>query len=168
MRSVVKSSMAGLLLALAAGCSAPMSASAPSASVVKELDVIRDITKQAHDEYERLLSSVVFPDDTMKKKAAQWGKTKELEWVQVQLLDVRARRVGTLKQSLELILTDQANDNYVDREPSVFVKTKYYPKMETMELASLAKCASLREEYEAARLRLFKARLEEERPPAKR
>ena len=145
-----------------------MSASAPSASVVKELDVIRDITKQAHDEYERLLSSVVFSDDTMKKAAARWGKTKELEWVQLQLFDVRARRVGTLKQIIELLVYDNANDSYVDREPSVFVKMKYYPKMEKIELASLAKCAALREDYEAARLRLFKALLEEERPPAKR
>jgi len=168
MNSVVKSSIALLLLPFAVGCSNATSASVPSGGVVKELDALRDIAKAAHDEYERLSSSVVFPDDTMKTAAAEWGKKKEFEWIQVQLLDSRVRRAGTLYQTPELSFFLGTNDIYVEREPSVFVKTKYYPKLEKTELASLAKCATLREEYEAARLRLLKALLEQELAATKR
>ena len=119
-------------------------------------------TKAAHDEYERLYATVVFPSDTVKRFAADWHRTKELSWQFVQLEQLRVRRLGAGASAWELWMAINIADEYVQAEPPVFVTVSYYPKVVKTELASLAKLASTREEYESARLRFAKALLSDE------
>jgi len=80
--------------------------------VVRELDAVRDATKAAHDEYERLYNAVVFPNDTMKTAAADWYKGKEYTWQMIQLAQLRTRRVGTGSSPWDLIVAITVGDDY--------------------------------------------------------
>lgn len=137
-------------------------------NVLRELSGVRDIAKAAHDEYDRLYSSIVFPNEDMKSAAARWHKEKEFNWQMVQLNTFRARRLGLASSSLEFLIILDSLDRFVEAEPSVFVETTFSPKVTRKELASLAKLASLREDLDAARLRLVKALLAVEEAATKR
>ena len=156
-----------MLIAFAAvlflGCADHPRTSRPlPASVLRELDAIREVTKAAHEEYDRLSTAIVFPNDTMKKAAADWQKRKDFEWQIAQMVDLRARRLGVDQSVFDLLVVANMGSEYVEAEPSVFVERTYYPKASTHELTSLAKLASIREQLDAARARLIKALLADE------
>lgn len=148
------------LLALSCDRGTPLTAHSPlSPSVAREMDAVQAATRAVHDEYERLYSTTIFPDSS-KAAAARWYKTKEYEWQVVQLIDQRERREGLSTSTLDALVFLDNGNTYIESEPSIFVETRYYPRYQKHELASLAKLASLRDEYDAARLRLVKVLLE--------
>jgi hypothetical protein len=132
------------------------------ANVLHEIDAVRDVTRAVHDEYERLYSTVLFPNDTMKTAASRWHRGKEVDWQFIQIIDLRLRRLGLGQSVVDQLFVFDNGNSYIEAEPTVFVETTYYPKFAKKELASLAKLASLREDYDAARLRLGKALLDAE------
>lgn len=148
--------------AVSAGCNGGTTREATSAvalpeDVRRELDSIQGIAKATQDEYERLYSTVVFPDDEKKRAAAKWNKDQQVAWSMIQLNDIQVRKQGRFASPFELLMMIGGLDSFIDAEPSVFVETTYYPKLVKKELVSLAKLATLREDYEAAKLRLLKS-----------
>jgi hypothetical protein len=123
-------------------------------SVTQEVDAMRDIAKAANTEYERLYSSVVFPNEEMKTAAAKWWKAKQREWTFAQLIFVRMLRPTTSSMDFLLMF---AGSSFIDPAPSVFVETTYTPSVVRKDLVSMAKLASLKEDYDAAELRFLKA-----------
>lgn len=165
--AISASRIACLLVLLLSACTERSSRSSVSReippAVAQELSAIREIAQATHAEYERLYTSVVFSTDEKKDAAAKWYRGKELAWLTFQLEDLRVQRLGLPESRIDMLFFLESGNSFIEAKPTVFVETSYYPRVTERELVSVAKLKTLRQDYEAAQLRLAKALLEVER-----
>ena len=85
-------------------------------NVVRELDAIRDVSRSAHDAYERLYTSVVFAPEEQTVAAARRYRSPEQPWVFLQLDDLRRLRQG---QRASICSSAKHRDSVVEARPAV-------------------------------------------------